>query len=493
MKFKKLVMKIVLATTFLQGIHLIQPSLLCPQLQAYDVLPFALSTVTINDDIYIKIDVIVKGDMIVDVNGDTTRPIQLYAEDAYYYRVTESGEYRVTVTNGDGESGSQYITVSLDEEPPQLKLTRKYYEDEWYIQVEVSDDYKLKEVRMGDEYLAFGEEGGKQSFKVKESKEYEVIAEDQMGHSTTASIYIDVSLKTMKPELKLSKEYQDESWYLIVEAKDHYGIKQVTINDEPIAFDSKEDKVYHKIEQTDSYRVKVINEDDEVAEDSLYIDKYEKVSIPPTLKIEQQDSPDGSYIVIHIDDNEEIVSVDVEGQVIPFNKETKTAEYKLEKTGIYQIHVKDDEDNEVGEPFTVKQLVNVIKSHEVIYHANSKKWSKDGEEQAKLEVAPQMVSGSIYLPLRAVADALGIPADKVTWDSQQKAVVIMDGSTTVTIPLGEKQMQVNGQNVPMKATTQTIQGKMMLPLSSITQAFAEKQVQLQWDNTHKKLTVTYKG
>lgn len=493
MKFKQLMMKVVLATTLLQGINLVQPSLLCPSVQAYESLPFGLSTVVIDGDIYIRIHVRITDNMIVDVNGDTTKPIRLYDEEAYYYRVTESGEYRVTVTNDRGESGCQYIDVQLDSQPPKLVLRRKYYNEAWHLQVEVSDDYKLKEVQMGDEYLTIPEEGGIEDFKVDETKTYEVVATDAMGHKTTASIYIDVSRKTMKPELKLSKEYQDDSWYLIVEAKDHYGIKQVTLNDEPIAFDSKEDRVYHKIEQTDSYRVKVINEDDEVAEDSLYIDKYEKVSIPPTLQIQQEDRPDGSYIVIHIDDNEEIVSVDVEGQVIPFNKETKTAEYKLEKTGIYQIHVKDDEDNEVGEPFTVKQLVNVIKSHEVIYHANSKKWSKDGEEQAKLEVAPQMVSGSIYLPLRAVADALGIPADKVTWDSQQKVVVIMDGSTTVTIPLGEKQMQVNGQNVPMKAATQTIQGKMMLPLSSITQAFAEKQVQLQWDNTHKKLTVTYKG
>lgn len=468
----------------------------CPPLIAEEyTADFETWTEVFEGDIYIVVDAQYPDDVTVQIDGSTSG-VEQDKDGTFWYKVKESDEYRIKVAIPGGEPMYELIEVQLDEAPPTLEVSRIYMDEDWYLKIIAEDDYKVESIYVNGESLAFDEDEPKTYYKVTESGEYVVKVEDGNGKKTTEEIYVDVKVDEEQSEAKvtLSKEYKDDAWYLVIEAEDHYGIKEVKVNGEKISFDSKSDKQYYKANKTDSYLVQVTNEDERTTEKYLYININDKVSIPPKLSLKQTDKEDGTYLTIEIEDNGEITSVKVEDKEVPYNKTTQIVEYPISKSGIYHVSVKDDEENEVKDFISISELAEVkSKGHTVIFNADSKMWQKDGISQNLLDVAPTMIDNRVYLPIRYVAEALEIPSNQITWNAQQNQVVIRNEDTIVTMKLGEYHMSVNGNQIEIPAPVAMVENRIMLPLSAIPQAFEQKQAELVWDNENKQAVMYYKG
>ena len=471
-------------------------SVFCPTLKAEVHDPtFSLSTTILDGDIYIKIEPYDPADVTVEVNGSSMNVHQYYFDDNYYYRVEKSGEYRIKVTNSEGKSFMRFFDVQVDEKPPTLELKRVYMDDAWYIHVKADDDYGIEDIRMADVGLTFNDEGDAGNYKVEQTGTYYFVVRDKMGNETKAEIYVDVDQEGDTPKLTLSKEYKDDSWYLVIEAMDYYGIKEVTVDGEKIEFDRTGGKVYLKVKKTNTFFVQVTNEDGHQSEAYLYIDSQAKLSIPPQITLTQEDDKKGTHIKIDIQDNSKILEVQVNEEKLSWEEKEGdlVLEYPIKKGDTYTVTVKDDEDNEVKDFINITQVKGPdVENHFAEFVIGQPNWSKDGKSQEALDVAPSLIDGRTYLPLRAVAHALGIEEKGLVWNAEANQVEIKDGTYEAIMKVDEKSIILNGESILADATAVKVQGRVMIPLTSVAKVFDYKNVQLEWKAETKAVRISYR-
>ena len=107
-----------------------------------------------------------------------------------------------------------------------------------------------------------------------------------------------------------------------------------------------------------------------------------------------------------------------------------------------------------------------------------------GEEIKEMEVAPYASSGRTMLPVKYVADALGISARDIVWNSKAKTVTIYTNDIIV-LTLGSKVMKINGESVYMSAMPEVVSERTFIPVAEITRAL---HIETHWDHISKQVT-----
>lgn len=97
---------------------------------------------------------------------------------------------------------------------------------------------------------------------------------------------------------------------------------------------------------------------------------------------------------------------------------------------------------------------------EIKVYVNGEKLSFDAE--------PRIYGGRTLVPLRGVFSALGA---KVDWDEQIKAVKAVRGSTEIELIPGQSSISVNGANHLIDAPAVIENGRTLVPLRAVAQAF----------------------
>lgn len=103
-----------------------------------------------------------------------------------------------------------------------------------------------------------------------------------------------------------------------------------------------------------------------------------------------------------------------------------------------------------------------------------------------MDVAPFISNGRTFVPIKYVADALGISADRVFWNSQTKTVTIY-GEEKMTLKIGSKVMQVGTKTYQMSEAPSIKNGRTYVPVAEITRAL---NVQTEWEANTKVVTFT---
>lgn len=80
---------------------------------------------------------------------------------------------------------------------------------------------------------------------------------------------------------------------------------------------------------------------------------------------------------------------------------------------------------------------------------------------------PEMVAGNVYVPLRGVLEEMGA---YVRWDPQAQSVVAVHESREVRLPIGGT-ATVNGKPVALDAPAYIAEGRTMVPLRFMAEAF----------------------
>jgi len=458
-----------------------------------------LSQQTRNSDTYLCISVN-QPDATVYVNGSTSGVIK-ESRYGYAYRVTKEGRYEVRVSGYYGGSASNSIYISnVSNDSTELELSKEYKNGNAYLIIDASDDDGIKKVTVNGSSISFNRYSGEVSYRVYNTGTYEVKLTDEKDNVITKSIYINVDDDDIS--LDVSKTYRSGDWYLVIKADSDNKIKQVTVNGEIINFPTSGGTEEYRITKSGTYKVIVRDKAGYTETESYYINVDEKTNTKPVVKVSQnykQNNVQGWYLLIDATDDGSIYSVTVNGTNVPFDAVKGQAQYYVPVDGTYTIVVTDNEGNtyttstyaagNAGLVNNTNSNVSSIGSTKVVFEINKKTWTKDGVIQSNMDVSPKIINSRTYLPLRYTAYALGIDPENISWNQADKTVTFYNGIETTKVTVGSKVMYVNGRAVQMDAAPVARNGRVMLPISQISSAFSNA-IQIDWDNSSKKLTIT---
>lgn len=97
------------------------------------------------------------------------------------------------------------------------------------------------------------------------------------------------------------------------------------------------------------------------------------------------------------------------------------------------------------------------------------KYTVNNVEKTMDTVAYLSEEGRTMLPVRYVADALGVNSNQILWDGGSKTVTII-ADKVVQIKLGNAEMRIDGAKVPMTGAAQMQNGRVFVPVAEIARA-----------------------
>lgn len=110
-----------------------------------------------------------------------------------------------------------------------------------------------------------------------------------------------------------------------------------------------------------------------------------------------------------------------------------------------------------------------------------------GAVKVTSDVAPYInENGRTMLPLRALANALGVVDTNIMWNEVERSVTIFKGDATIKVVIGQMSFVKNGVSVPMDTQAVIMNGRTMLPLRAIGQALG---AEVTWDEATRTVTV----
>ena len=105
----------------------------------------------------------------------------------------------------------------------------------------------------------------------------------------------------------------------------------------------------------------------------------------------------------------------------------------------------------------------------------------------EMDTSPYIKSGRTFVPVRFLANALGIPDHSISWNPSTRAVTLT-GNTAVHMVIGSKEMQSGGKTVVMDTAPEIIPpGRTMLPARYVAEGVGFK---VDWD-PDRQLVVCY--
>ncbi|TCW36745.1 copper amine oxidase-like protein [Thermohydrogenium kirishiense] len=132
----------------------------------------------------------------------------------------------------------------------------------------------------------------------------------------------------------------------------------------------------------------------------------------------------------------------------------------------------------VATPAPTNTTVNVV------FTIGSTSYTLNGTTQT-MDVAPYVKNGRTYLPVRYVAQALGVSNDNILYNNG--VVTLMKDNTIVQLTIGSNVMVVNGVSITMDTPAEISNGRTMLPFRWIAQAFG---AQVNYDANAQTVTMT---
>jgi hypothetical protein len=105
-----------------------------------------------------------------------------------------------------------------------------------------------------------------------------------------------------------------------------------------------------------------------------------------------------------------------------------------------------------------------------------------------MDVAPFIQDSRTFLPLRYVANALGVADSNIMWDPISQKVTIIKGSSVAQFTIGSTTMLINGAAVTMDTAPEITDGRTCLPVAWAAEALG---AQIAWDATAQTATITF--
>lgn len=148
--------------------------------------------------------------------------------------------------------------------------------------------------------------------------------------------------------------------------------------------------------------------------------------------------------------------------------------------------------NQFDTDYTTKVVVaNVVTpapgqvSNEVKFVIDNAAYTVNGVEKTA-DVAPFIQDGRTFLPVRFVAEAVGVTDSNIIYNANTKTVTLIKGDRIAQVQIGSKTLLVNGVSVQMDTAAAVKNGRTVLPLRFVAQALG---ADVQWDEATRTVTI----
>lgn len=122
------------------------------------------------------------------------------------------------------------------------------------------------------------------------------------------------------------------------------------------------------------------------------------------------------------------------------------------------------------------------------FKLNSNEYYIDNQKRT-MDVTPVVENGRTLLPVRYIAEIIGITAENVLWNADQKIVSLIKNRTFIQFQVGSNIMKVNTVSIPMEVAPTIINGRVVLPIRYLEQALG---IKVGWDEKTKTINFDYK-
>lgn len=127
----------------------------------------------------------------------------------------------------------------------------------------------------------------------------------------------------------------------------------------------------------------------------------------------------------------------------------------------------------------------------VSFTIGSKEYYIDGQKKT-MDVAPFIENGRTIIPIRYMAEALDMKAENILWNDSNKTVYFFRKNKIVSLQVGNKVMSIDTkdkiQKIEMEVAPEIVNGRIILPLRYVTEAF---DIKVDWDENTKTISFTY--
>lgn len=100
-----------------------------------------------------------------------------------------------------------------------------------------------------------------------------------------------------------------------------------------------------------------------------------------------------------------------------------------------------------------------------------------------MKVEPILKENRIYIPIRDFAESLDL---KVEWIAKQNTAKLSNLETTILIPIGQKEIYINGKKINLDEKSFIKKEKAFIPLRSVAEALSQK---VTWDQKNRIVIV----
>lgn len=109
-----------------------------------------------------------------------------------------------------------------------------------------------------------------------------------------------------------------------------------------------------------------------------------------------------------------------------------------------------------------------------------------GDKEVALDAAPfiEASTGRTYLPLRAIANAIG--ANSVEWDNASRSATVIKGGLVAQMTIGQNAYVLNGAKIGMDGKAQIVKERTFLPIRALGNALG---AQVDWDAATQTVTI----
>lgn len=105
-----------------------------------------------------------------------------------------------------------------------------------------------------------------------------------------------------------------------------------------------------------------------------------------------------------------------------------------------------------------------------------------------MDTLPYIKDNRTYLPVRYVANALGIEDSNIMWDGASKTIILSKGDKIVHLRIGIKKIYINGSEINMDVAPEVSpSNRTMLPAAWVAQAFGST---ASWDPEYQSVTIS---
>lgn len=107
------------------------------------------------------------------------------------------------------------------------------------------------------------------------------------------------------------------------------------------------------------------------------------------------------------------------------------------------------------------------------------------DRELRTDVAPVIKNGRAMVPLRSLAEACGV---EISWENREQAVNLKKDSGIIQLTIGKEEATFNNDSFTLEAAPFITEGRTMVPLRFITEAFGAA---VTWDDSTKTAYVKY--